>query len=592
MALSRRIPVLEIVAALALATAMSGAVATSASAARSTGTASSVGTRVLRQPTPPVRARDFRVERTGRAPRNNDHLIPNPKTPTGGRIRGPRSCSVTFAASAGASSGTVNSWIASHQNSIRRTTVLCLSGVFTSPLHVWSKTSTALLEIAPEPHSSAELDLGTVSQSDVNPNQYWSDAGGISIVDSRSVEIYGLTVENYTYDGTDQSPAGIYVTVRSDPGHLSACFLNHGACSDIYLIRNTVKDITNTADENFSSSALCGNSNVDGYGIAVIAAGNHSTPALQHVVIEDNTVTGTRTGQSETVTINGDVTDFLAAGNHIYDTDNIGLDTIGWETGTSQANHGLVEGNVIYNVDTLSNSSYGSWSHGTCEPGQENAAGLYDDGASYIWFDDNTVWNTDQGINLDVETAHRETDHLLVSGNNVLNSPGTSASDPSHGPNPPHTGGSSTVAGHDPYAMYVDAFGTRASIRDVYVHDNRFENQSQYFLTPSDGMPVVDLGGIWSNVEIWHNVIIGLGPSDNYNPLFEVDNEPHGGRNVVDCNEYLNLSDSQNTVNGNFASPSNDWLTLSAWQASNGHGWDKHSEVGKFARECPRRSIQ
>jgi len=71
-----------------------------------------------------------------------------------------------------------------------------------------------------------------------------------------------------------------------------------------------------------------------------------------------------------------------------------------------------------------------------------------------------------------------------------------------------------------------------------------------------------------------------------------VDNEPHGGRNVVDCNEYLNLSDSQNTVNGNFASPSNDWLTLSAWQASNGHGWDKHSEVGKFARECPRRSIQ
>jgi hypothetical protein len=592
MALSRRIPVLEIVAALALATAMSGAVATSANAARSNGTASSASTSVLRQPTPSVRARDFRVERTGRAPRDNDDLIPNPKTPTGARIRGPRSCNVTFAAARGASSATVNSWIAGHENSIRRRTVLCLSGVFTSPLHVWSKTSTALLEIAPEPHSSAELNLGTVNASDINPNQYWSDAGGISIVDSRSVEIYGLTVENYTYDGTGQSPAGIYVTVRSDPGHRSACFLNHGACSNIYLIRNTVKDITNTADENFSSSALCGNSNVDGYGIAVIAAGNHKTPALQHLVIEDNTVTGTRTGQSETVTINGNVTDFLAAGNHIYDTDNIGLDTIGWETGTSQANHGLVEGNVVYNVDTLLNSSYGSWSHGTCEPGQENAAGLYDDGASYIWFDDNTVWNTDQGINLDVETAHRETDHLLVSGNNVFNSPGTSASDPSRGPNPRHTGGFSTVAGHDPYAMYIDAFGTRASIRDVYVHDNRFENQSQYFLTPSDGMPVVDLGGIWSHIEIWHNVIIGLGPSDNYNPLFEVDNEPAGGTNVVDCNEYLNLSDSQNTVNGNFASPTNDWLTLSSWQASNGHGWDRHSEVGKFAPECPRRSTQ
>ena len=44
---------------------------------------------------------------------------------------------------------------------------------------------------------------------------------------------------------------------------------------------------------------------VDGYGIAVIAAGSATSPALQHLVIEGNTVTRTRTGQSETVTING-----------------------------------------------------------------------------------------------------------------------------------------------------------------------------------------------------------------------------------------------------------------------------------------------
>jgi hypothetical protein len=557
---------------------------------------------VITQPAPPVTASSFPIEPAGTAPADGDGLIPNPDTPTGSPIGPPSACTVTFSSASGGTSADVNSWITANENSITSTTVVCLSGTFTSPIHVWSKSSTALLEIAPQPGSAATLDLGTVAAADTNPNQYWSDSGGVSIVDSRSVEIYGLTVENYTWDGTAHSPAGIYVTVRSDTTnpnqtkipHLSACFLNGGACSDIYIIDNTVQDITNTADSDYTDKSVCDNGNVDGYGIAAIAAGSSTSPALQHLVIEGNTVTGTRTGQSETVTINGDITDFLAADNTIYDTDNIGLDTIGWETGSSQANHGLVQGNTVYNVDTYSNAAYGKWdsSTGRCNPLPENAAGLYDDGASYVWINDNVVWNTDQGINLDVETANKETDHLLVSGNTVLNQPGTSKSDPSDGSNPPGTTGTSTVAGHDPYALYIDAFGSKASITDVYVHDNTLQNESQYFLTPGDGMPVVDLGGIWSNVQIWHNTIEGMGATDRYNPLFEVDNQPSAGTNTVNCNDYENLSTAGNTVNGNFALPSNDWLTLAQWQANNKHGWDADSEVGGFSTSCPAQSIQ
>jgi hypothetical protein len=302
-------------------------------------------------------------------------------------------------------------------------------------------------------------------------------------------------------------------------------------------------------------------------------------------------VTRTRTGQSETVTVNGAITDFLASGNVIHDVDNIGLDTIGWETGGSQASHGYVYGNTVYNVDTWNNHAYGRWRNGRCAALPENAAGLYDDGASYIWIHSNVVWNTDQGINLDVETAGKETDHLLVSGNTVHADPGTSKSDPSTGTNPPGTGGTSTVAGHDPFALYIDAFGSNAKIMDVYVHDNTLQNQSQFFLTPSAGMPVVDLGGIWSNVQIWHNTITGMGATDRYNPLFEVDKQPNGGTSVVDCNDYGNLSTAGNTVNGNFALPSNDWLTLADWQAHNGHGWDADSAVGGFSPNCPSESI-
>jgi len=553
------------------------------------------------QPTPPVTASAFPIEPEGTAPADGDGLIPNPQSPSGVPVGAPGSCTVTFSSANGSTSAEVNSWIASHENSVTATTVVCLSGTFGDPIHVWGKSSAALLEIAPEPGSAATLDLGEVQSADTNPNQYWSDSGGISIVDSRSVEIYGLTVKNYTWDGTAHSPAGIYVTVRSDTTntnqstypHRSACFLNGGACSDIYILDNTVQDITNTADEDHASKSVCGNGNVDAYGIAAIAAGSSTSPALQHLVIEGNTVTGTRTGQSETVTINGDIADFLAADNKIYDTDNIGLDTIGWETGTAQARHGLVQGNLVYNVDTYSNAAYGKWDSatGTCGPLPENAAGLYDDGASYIWINDNVVWNTDQGINLDVETANRQTGHLLVSGNTVRDDPGTSASDPSDGPNPPGAGGTSTVAGHDPYAMYIDAFGSKASITDVYVHDNTFQNESQYFLTPGNGMPVVDLGGIWSNVQIWHNTIAGEGPADRYNPLLEVDNQPSGGTSTVNCNDYENLSTAADTVNGNFALPDNDWLTLAQWQARNGHGWDADSEVSGFSASCPAKSI-
>jgi hypothetical protein len=584
-----------ITVAVALSLALTPAAASAGTAGA--GATTSARPAQISQPAPPVTARSFPLEPEGTIPADGDGLIPNPQTPTGGPAGPPASCTVTFSSASGSTSADVNAWISGHENSITATTVVCLSGTFTDPIHVWGKSSTALLEIAPAPGATATLNLGEVAAADTNRNQYWPDSGGVSIVDSRSVEIYGLTVENYTWDGTAHSPAGIYVTVRSDTSnpnqntypHLSACFLNGGACSDIYILDNTVRDITNTADENFTTKSDCDNGNVDGYGIAAIAAGSSTSAPLQHLVIEGNTVTGTRTGQSETVTINGDITDFLATANTIDDTDNIGLDTIGWETGTSQASHGLVQGNTVYNVDTYDNAAYGTWdtTTGTCGPLPENAAGLYDDGASYVWINDNVVWNADQGINLDVETAKKETDHLLVSGNTVYDDPGTSKSDPSDGTNPPGTSGTSTVAGHDPYAMYIDAFGSKASITDVYVHDNTFQNQSQYFLRPSYGMPVVDLGGIWSNVQIWHNTISGEGPADRYNPLFEVDKQPASGTSTVDCNDYENLSTAPNTVNGNFALPGNDWLTLAQWQARNGHGWDADSEVGGFSSSCP-----
>jgi hypothetical protein len=83
----------------------------------------------------------------------------------------------------------------------------------------------------------------------------------------------------------------------------------------------------------------------------------------------------------------------------------------------------------------------------------------------------------------------------------------------------------------------------------------------------------------------------GLGPSDRDNTLFEVDRPPNGGSDVVDCNDYDNLSTNRSTVDGNFALPSKDWLSLEKWQRHNGHAWDADSTVGGFDSACPSTSI-
>ena len=143
-------------------------------AAATTGPAAPAAPAPVVQPPPPVSATDFAEEPAGAAPADGDGLIPNPATPTGEPVGPPTSCTVTFAAAAGATSGTVNAWISANENQLTAPTAVCLAGAFHQPLHVWGKTTTALLTLAPAPGASASLELGQLDPSDTDPNQYWS----------------------------------------------------------------------------------------------------------------------------------------------------------------------------------------------------------------------------------------------------------------------------------------------------------------------------------------------------------------------------------------------------------------------------------
>ena len=571
-------------------------VATACGAAPHLGTADQRA--AFTQPTPPITASAFPIEATGVSPRDGDNLIPNAATPAGSPIAAPTSCDVIFDTAKAATAATVNTWIAAHDNTITKTTVLCLAGTFTAPIHVWDKYAPSLLVLAREPHHSAQLKLGQVKPADVNPNDYdGGDSGAVTIADSRGVEVFGLAITGYTTFGPTYTPAGIYVTVRQSGStagtkvpHESPCFVKGDkACGDIYLLDNTISAITNAADkESGATKSTCGNSGVGAYGIAVLSHGSDPAHALQHVVVEGNTIDNVRTGQSETLTINGDVADFLVSHNKVYDTDNIGIDAIGWEEGSDQARHGLIADNLVANVDTWGNASYGTWKGNTCTEQPENAAGIYVDGGSYIWIEANTVWGADQGIDLDVETPQKYADHLLVGGNSVVDTRGSSLGDPSNGANPKGIPGTSTVAGHDFVALYVDAFGMGSSIEYVYAHDNSVTNESQFYgATSVQTAPVVDIGGNWANVMIWRNIVTGGGGTDALNPLLELDSNPRPATsNYIDCNAYAGLTNNQS--NGDFILPNgNGYTTLPSWLAANGRKYDTHSVVAARSTCAP-----
>jgi TolB protein len=541
---------------------------------------------------PPISRSAFPLESVGSTPVDNDGRIPAPATPLA------PACTVTLVAP---SDGDVSALQARIDADVAKGAsftgdTICLRGTFRAPIHVRSKISTARLTIASARSATAVFDLtGRPPQaSDEDPGAHDNtDVGAIEIGGSRDVEVYGVTVRNWVTSDPALTPAGIYVTTtRADasvPVSASACYTSSAdhVCSDIFLYNNTVQAVKNVA-------AGCGNLNIGAYGIAVKSFGNDASQALQHVVLEGNTVMSTLTGGSETVTVNGDVTDFLVAGNTIENVDNIGLDLIGWETGgsslpgghsASQARDGLISGNRIANVDTTPNlTGYGHLVNGKCVPGDDQAGGLYVDGGSYLWLDQNTLTETNHGIELGVEHSGRTADHLLVSSNTVSDSRGTTFSGTSY-------------AGHAAAALIVGGVpqdgGSTSTVEDVYVHDNWFVNQSQFYndgtANPTSGMtaPVVNVTGGWQALWLLGNTIEGGGASDKRNPLLVVDNAAGGQPTlvpgvVVDCERYSGLSTSPDAASAdNFDTPpGNGFGLFGDYRAQNRMPTSEHGVTG------------
>ncbi len=215
-----------------------------------------------------------------------------------------------------------------------------------------------------------------------------TDASALFFLNDRGfVAITGFEICNYRATNGEKVPCGIFVT---------------GASHDIQIISNDVHDI--------EYDTATGNA----FGIAFY--GTSRTLPIRNVVVDGNDVHDLKTGNSESLTLNGNVKTFQVTNNRVHDNNNIGIDFIGFE-GTcpdplqDQARDGVCQGNVIWNISSATNPAYA---------GDTSATGIYCDGAARVVIERNMISFCDYGAELASEHRGRTARDCLFRDNFVF----------------------------------------------------------------------------------------------------------------------------------------------------------------------------
>ena len=264
-------------------------------------------------------------------------------------------------------------------------------------------------------------------------------------VDVSYITIQGFTIENYTTSNANACPAGIWIS---------------GASNGIQILNNTITNITTTSEK-------------EGNAFGISAYGTETT-AINGLVISGNTVYGLKTGNSETVNVDGNVTNFTITNNTIHDNDNIGIDAIGGEgvgpSGSDYARYGEISGNTVYNISAIDNAGEGN---------QYDADGIYCDTCAYVVIERNLVHNCDLNIEVASEHSGKYSQYVTVRNNVVYNANSVGISIGGYASN---VGGSQYVAIVNNTLFDDDTQNTGSGELQVQYHatNNVFENNLVY----------------------------------------------------------------------------------------------------------------
>ena len=215
--------------------------------------------------------------------------------------------------------------------------------------------------------------------------------GVLTIQDQSYVRIEGLEIRNFRTAEHRLVPLGINVI---------------GSGSHIELLKNNVHHIEQT----FQGRDAPGRGG-NGFGIAVYGR-NAKTP-ITDLIIDGNQVHHLKTGSSESLVVNGNVTNFRITRNIVHDNNNIGIDVIGFERtapdpAVDQARDGVVSQNLVYNITSRGNPAYRN---------DESSDGIYVDGGTRILIEQNRIHDVDFGIELASEHKDRATSYITARNN-------------------------------------------------------------------------------------------------------------------------------------------------------------------------------
>jgi hypothetical protein len=244
-------------------------------------------------------------------------------------------------------------------------------------------------------------------------------SGILTIHDQSYVRIEGFEIRNFRTAEHRLTPLGISIM---------------GAGSHIEILKNNVHHIEQT----FNGRDGPGHG-ANGFGIAVY--GTDAKTPISELVIDGNEVHHLQTGSSESLVVNGNVTNFRITHNVVHDNNNIGIDVIGFERtapdpAVDQARDGVVSGNLVYNITSRGNPAYGD---------DVNSDGIYVDGGTRILIEQNIMHDVDFGIELASEHKDRATSYITARNNLIYHCHTAGVSIGGYAPERGHTDHSAVV---------------------------------------------------------------------------------------------------------------------------------------------------
>ncbi len=223
----------------------------------------------------------------------------------------------------------------------------------------------------------------------INGNGLLTNSGDVNallkIVDRSYLKVRGLEITNLKTTNGSYFPVGIWIS---------------GNSHHITLENNLIHQIEMV------------NASAGAHGIAVY--GDTETP-ISGIILDGNEVKDCKLGWSESLVLNGNVTDFIVRNNLVHDNDNIAFDFIGFEEtcpdpSQDQARNGIVYDNVAYNIDSRGNPAYDDCG---C------ADGFYVDGGKDIVFERNRVYACNIGFEVASEHGGKVTSGIVVRNNYI-----------------------------------------------------------------------------------------------------------------------------------------------------------------------------